>query len=624
MSDGDDDNVVPMGDVERRRAAKEALDARAQLRSEEKVTDELKAMRSGDAFQNIAAGEWVPNRLGLPPHCPVVPLGRSMDNVDYILTACGTTMELPIGVQKKSALDNAFGRFNDTYLHWAWPRWDAKAKAWDTDTFNADKAYKAFAKACAILMEEEGAWDQDKMLRGRGAWLTSGGRMMLHLGNELRLSDGSPRPTGKFEGLFFAKRSSIRPPAKHEVPGGEGGPADKLLHHLKTWNWQRPEIDPMLILGWIGQAFVSGALDWRSIIWVVGGAGTGKSTLLELCEWLLLGLGQRSANTTAPAIYRGLDGDAGAVILDETESARNESKAKNLVELSRQAASGALIHRAGGPSGKVQSYPVFASFLFGAIVPPALESADYSRTALCELRPLKPGERGPWAEQRYCEEIGQELFRRMVDDYSRVSRAIDIYKRALMEAGHDSRGATAFGTLLGCGHALLWDHDPNEQDLDEWKAFLAPATLAELELVSSNGMDAWDVLLNAHPQIWRNGKEHKTVGAVLMNWRDSKEIVDLNKVKKQLADVGLGLVFEDNWSAYDKAMLFVPNISVAQNELTKDSPYHGRGKLVQSLKQLPESYVARGVRGYVNGARVRGLGIRLDRAFPQPPKEEAA
>ena len=69
------------------------------------------------------------------------------------------------------------------------------------------------------------------------------------------------------------------------------------------------------LLGWLVLAPVCGALNWRPHIWLTGGAGTGKTTILKLfIRPLLGGVVQSATGGTTEAGLRG-DQDLGEIQL---------------------------------------------------------------------------------------------------------------------------------------------------------------------------------------------------------------------------------------------------------------------------------------------------------------------
>lgn len=627
-----DDNIVPF-DPEA--AARHQLHAAKAINDRAALRRKVRRMKAGDGLDGIPAGGWTPDELGLPPGCPVQPLGHA-DGTDYVLSANGCIATLRGSGGQKEHIAGLFGDFQD-YLNWAWPRKKVprskKDKPVDVENFDSLAVYRTFVSACARLFERHGPFDKDRDARGRGVWLEDDGSLVVHLGDRL-LVDGELREPGTLGARLYPERRRLAPPAEGPVPAGDGGPAEHVLEELRTWNWLRPDLDPILLLGWICQAYMSGTLRWRATVWLVGGAGSGKSTALELCQWLLCDLASLSGDASAAAIYRDIGGDAGAVILDEQEGL-DERKSQARVELARQANSGTIVGRAGGPNGRVEKFLIQASFLFAAISPPSMNSADYSRMARLELRPIeRRRDRGQWADPRYVQGLGQELFRRMIDHAGRLGAVADAYRSALMAAGHNARGGDTFGILLACAHVALYDDPPDAADLAEWSRLLAPATLAELEMASANWADAWDLLLAAQPDCWRN-KAHRSIGGWLNAWREGRlfaatdmegsPIVDfsvgteaLRSLRDELALVGCGIIMEQHSRHYDDAMLFVPSLSSALEHLVRGSAYSGRGKLTQALRQMPETWIKREASCRVGGrANVRGIAIRLREALPR-------
>ena len=179
---------------------------------------------------------------------------------------------------------------------------------------------------------KQGVFDPDR-IRGRGAWYDAE-RVILHLGNRLSVieRDGShvnhaiDEPPKSY---YFYEN------AKHLV-----GPSDELLcdelarelsNLSRKFKWEIP-VSAHFLLGWIVLAPVCGALDWRPHIWVTGGAGTGKTTILKhFIRPLLGGIFQAATGGTTEAGLRGtLKSDAIPVVFDEFE--QNEQRDKQIVQ----------------------------------------------------------------------------------------------------------------------------------------------------------------------------------------------------------------------------------------------------------------------------------------------------
>jgi hypothetical protein len=102
--------------------------------------------------------------------------------------------------------------------------------------------------------------------------------------------------------LYTRGKPTIEP--WHEPVAADESPAKRILDDLATWNWQRPYLDPVLVLGWIASSLMGGALKARPIVFTTGGHGVGKSTLHELITNTLQGVVNTAVDTTAAGIYQ--------------------------------------------------------------------------------------------------------------------------------------------------------------------------------------------------------------------------------------------------------------------------------------------------------------------------------
>ena len=194
-------------------------------------------------------------------------------------------------------------------------------------------------------------------------------------------------------------------------------PALVVLPLLRKWNWARPQVDPVLMLGWIGVAFLSGALPWRPAVFVTGDKATGKSTLQRVVKAILGDWLVQSVNTTAAGIYQKIGHDSRPVALDEMEAKANSTRSKAVLELARQATSGGVMLR-GGDKHQGVEFEARSAFLFSAINAPPLEPQDLSRLAL--LRLMKSTGDAPVIDEQRLALSGQMILRRLIDNWARL------------------------------------------------------------------------------------------------------------------------------------------------------------------------------------------------------------
>ncbi|WOI54319.1 hypothetical protein [Parvularcula sp. LCG005] len=586
----------------------------------------LNAIEIGKNFKGMEPGSWEPDEWGMPPHCPVVPLGRYGDNY-YIFNASGGITVISGSVKETALIQDIFLPYAN-YAAWAWPyfRTTDNGRVYDTKKkWEGNEVIEALKCACTLKMEAFGAWDTVEKVRGRGCWRTDDNELIVHLGDKLIMPGGLfQRPT-EIGGYLYPKRPSINPPSANSPAGGDDGPGQLLYAQLKSWNWKRPEIDPYLLLGWIGMAFLSGALDWRSMIYITGGRGTGKSSLLWIVKWIMGGLGLKVDNGTAPGLKRYLNNDSAGVILDEFEATTDNRRAKDIIDMAREASSEGNTVRA-DPNGGAVLFKVRSSFIFASILPPPLNPADVSRMAILELGALNekdnPQPLGDWEDERFVNGIGADIFSRMVCDFPRVRRAIRAYKEALQRyGGHDGRGGDTFGTLLGCAHVIIDDDEPTEADCKNWAELLSQESLREFEMAGSEWADCLDQLLSATPQVLqRTGTP--SISALLGEWRADTLRVDnegmddqIRLVRKRLNIVGMSIVMPKGKWSIDDASLFFPAKSAATNPLFEGTKWAGAGVAIAALRQMPSTNFTTCKQRTGAGAPKSGISIALSSIF---------
>jgi putative DNA primase/helicase len=242
--------------------------------------------------------------------------------------------------------------------------------------------------AAASLFEQQasvGVYDPDRV-RGRGAWLDDG-RVIFHLGDRL-IVDGrpvsvlSPPPTR----YFYEQARHLDGPGDLPLPDAN---AMRMRLIAERFRWEIPA-SAHFLLGWLVLAPVCGALNWRPHIWLTGGAGTGKTTILKaFLRPLLGGVVQSATGGTTEAGLRGtLKSDAIPVVFDEFE--QNEQKDKlivqNVLALARIASSeGGKIYK-GTTSGGATSFEIRSMFCVSSINVSLIQKADIDRFCVLGLR----------------------------------------------------------------------------------------------------------------------------------------------------------------------------------------------------------------------------------------------
>jgi hypothetical protein len=350
-------------------------------------------------------------------------------------------------------------------------------------------------------------------------------------------------------------------------------PARELLQALRRWNWTRPNVDPVLMLGWIASAMLGGALPWRPVVFVTGDKTVGKSTLQALLKAALGEALLRTDDTTAAGIYQHVGQDSLPIAVDELESDADNRRVMAVIKLARIAASGGMMFR-GGSDHQGTQFRAQSSFFFSSINPPPLAPQDLSRLALLRLRAVEDTSATPPVID--ADLTPRLLLRQLLDNWSRFDETFAAYRQVLRLAGHSGRGQDTYGVLLACADLALGPELASElgvpmvDDLSYWQAALATSELQEYEDARDNWLACATHLLTARVDVWRSGSRH-TVGGILEDLMG--KIISEDEANKMLAQTGLRAVpaadVEGKW------LLAVPNQSQMVAELFRGTVWAG-------------------------------------------------
>lgn len=334
---------------------------------------------------------------------------------------------------------------------------------WWKTTFRDDKDridWDAATDTIMRLCEDQKVYDPSRV-RGRGAW-TDAGRVVLHLGNRL-VVDGQSNVITKLPASFnsfytYENAKAILGPSVDALADDIAG---KIRSIALRFRWETPASANML-LGWIALAPVCGALEWRPHIWITGGAGTGKTTILKsFIKPLLGGMYEGATGGTTEAGLRGqLRSDAIPIVFDELE--QNEQKDKqqvqNILSLARIASSeGGKIYK-GTTSGGVNTFEVRSMFCVSSINVALVQRADLDRFCVLSLK-RDQMDKNDWEafEQEILdactEENGRKLVARTISQIPLIRKNAKTLAAALARK-FGQRFGDQYGTLLAGAWSL--------------------------------------------------------------------------------------------------------------------------------------------------------------------------
>ncbi len=511
---------------------------RTMIASARSAGNEGAVRRREPVLQGTQQGDWLPDTLGLPPDCPVRPLGLAGKRL-WFLDGIGQVLSFEPPYGKGDLLLLFGGELH--YLEWHWPRWgkEKSVNGWANEALQA-----VLIKACA----KKGPWDSFSRVRGRGCWQDANGGLVVHTGTAV-IYQGREESPGEIGPHVYPTRPPLPEPLR-ERDAQRLNPGALLLHsYLNTWNWGRPGIDPHLLLGWIGAAFLGAALPWRPMVFLTGGKGTGKSTLQSLVKAVLGYWLVDTADTTAPGIYQRIGLDCIAVAVDELESDIDDKRSQAVLKLARLASSGAAMLR-GGADHTGTEFAARSAFLFSSINAPPMKPAELSRMALLQLDKLPDGAKEPDIEPGVFGILGQAILRLLLREWPRFDETYQGFAGELGAAGMDSRGQKQFGTLLTCADLILhqgWNAErlsfahEHDGDLRPWREILRPASMLEFENATDNWLGCINRLLGVRVEAWRGGMR-STVGQVLADYFEGREL-DVTQANTALSQAGLRIVF---------------------------------------------------------------------------------
>ena len=206
-------------------------------------------------------------------------------------------------------------------------------------------------------------------MRGVGVWLDEG-RTVVHSGGRL-LVDGESVGFGEFEtDYLYVKQPAVKGPCSDEPTEDEL----RSIFDLVSTGWNFADRSgPYWILGWIGCAYIGGALPQRPAIWTTGVTTAGKSTLdEEVMKRLLSPVGAKywDHESTPAGIRQAIGHNAYPQIVDEMESDSPAKKKKvdDLVAMNRGSSSGSGADVAKGTTGGAGiQYSLRNPFAFSSI-----------------------------------------------------------------------------------------------------------------------------------------------------------------------------------------------------------------------------------------------------------------
>lgn len=304
-------------------------------------------------------------------------------------------------------------------------------------------------------------------LRGRGAWRDDG-RHVFHFGHKLWV-DGAMMDVTKVDSTYIYEQGRrLRLPASEPLSTADG---KRLFESFQMFAWTRPA-SAILMAGWCALAPVGGALRWRPHAWVTGGAGSGKTTILNYVHWLLNGTNiYAQGNSTEAGIRQTLRTDSRPVIFDESEqnNDREAMRMQNVLSLVRQSSTESDAQTLKGTQGgDAMHFVIRSMFCMGSIQVGLKQQADMERISILALKPKRSGEAddarasdtwkrisGGLAAIRADPDLPARLLHRSLKLLPITVQNVEVFAQAAAEKFGSQRDGDQYGALLAGAWSLV-------------------------------------------------------------------------------------------------------------------------------------------------------------------------
>lgn len=317
--------------------------------------------------------------------------------------------------------------------------------------------FKKVIEGLGKEVSEKGLFDFSK-IRGVGAW-EHDGSVIVNTGDRLFYrGDYYPLYNNGLESKYFYEAGPVNK-VDFSRPLSNAD-AIKFVEAFQLLNYKN-KADFITVLGWVYCAQIFAALPWRPHIWFTGPRGSGKSTILNYINDVLMSSIIVQDSTTA-GIRQELKNDAMAIVTDEAEpnTERDRAKLQDLLMLARQCStrSDYKVLR-GSSSGQALTYNTNAAFCMGSIQISKMGGADTSRFFVIEMKSVKEQTREDFIRlENAMTEIRplvEGLFVRAVINYESFIKNIETAKGVIRGRKIESRQADQLAPIIAGYYAYF-------------------------------------------------------------------------------------------------------------------------------------------------------------------------
>jgi hypothetical protein len=436
--------------------------------------------------------------------CPLVPLGHR-DGQLVFLDVTGQERHISArSLGSRSDLTMLF--LGDT--SWLF-RWFPKKKIEIKKTAEGEKVQEetviGFQTSLAseklmAMCGDAGLFGPHVVMRGPGVWADADGVPIVHAGDQV-LAGGKWRKSGYRSGdqVWATAPATPRPGglSKNGMPIDLGKPnfaapasvAQGVQDTIRElWAFRHPGSE-IVSIGLMGIGYYGQAASWRSNGYLIGGAGSGKSMLLNLLR-ACVPSHSYSTDTSKSGIEASINGKPTIAFIDEAGD-RVGSGAQVLMDVVLSASNGDGTKGLRGTSdGKGREFSVLCNVIMATVNPPDMGPAIRDRFTIVHL--LKPpagaDHRAAMEDAtRQAQAVAPRLWGRAIEGWPRWTIARTAFRAALASVECAAREMDQMGAILASWWVLTQDGIPDENAALDGVAAVAAFIRGADEVVADDG-----------------------------------------------------------------------------------------------------------------------------------------